>query len=144
MNAPKVALRIAAILWFIWGAVHTFAGVITMAQPTALAIGGIADAVDPSTLEMIYPDAAGAIINQHGWNLAWGGLWTMICAPFVWRGDVRGIVLAALVGGLLDIGYVMFLDLGGFVHFVPGTVMTIFSGSAIILSAYGHVASRPA
>ncbi|MEL6350011.1 MAG: hypothetical protein AAFV53_43320 [Myxococcota bacterium] len=138
MNVQTIALRIAAVLWFIWGAVHLFAGVMTISLATPEAIGGIADAVDPASLQMTYPDAAGAIINQHGWNLGWGGLVTMICAVFVWRGNANAIFLAALVGGLLDIGYFVFLDLGGFVHFVPGTVMTIFSASAIALSFFAH------
>ncbi|MEL6179015.1 MAG: hypothetical protein AAFS10_08670 [Myxococcota bacterium] len=143
MKATTIALRIAAILWVVWGLVHMFAGVVTMINPTPQAVAGIADAVDPATLlDVVYPDAAGALINQHGWNLAWGGLVTVICAPFVWKGDARGIFLAALVGGLLDIGYFIFLDLGGYVHFVPGTVMTIFSGSAIVLSFYAHFASQ--
>lgn len=40
----------------------------------------------------------------------------------------------AIVGGLTDVGYFIFMDLGGFVHLVPGTVMTLISGTAIILS----------
>ena len=40
----------------------------------------------------------------------------------------------------LCIGYFVFLDLGGFVNFVPGTVMTLISGSAVILSAIVYVA----
>lgn len=43
-------------------------------------------------------------------------------------------LLAALVGGLADLGYFLFLDLGGYVEFVPGTVMTIVSATAIIVS----------
>jgi hypothetical protein len=39
---------------------------------------------------------------------------------------------------MADVGYFLFLDLGGFVHFVPGTVMTIFSGSAIGLTFWAH------
>jgi len=137
MKPMTLALRIAAVLWFVWGAVHAFAGIITMLKPTPEAIAGIADALDPATLEMVYPAAAGAIINQHGWNLAWGGFLTMACVPFVWKGHRQGIYLAAMVGGLLDVGYFVFIDLGGFANFVPGTVMTIFSASAIALSLYG-------
>jgi len=90
---------------------------------------------------MTYPDAVSAILHQHGWNLGWGGLTTVLCAPWVWRGDARAIFLAALVGGMLDAGYFLFLDLGGYVHFVPGTIMTSVSASAIGLSVYGHFAT---
>lgn len=44
------------------------------------------------------------------------------------------ILLAALVAGMTDIGYLLFMDLGGFVHFAPGTVMTIICAAAIVLS----------
>ena len=61
--------RVAAVLWVIWGLVHALAGVLTITQDTAGAAQGIADAVDPALLEMDYPDAVGAIMNQHGFNL---------------------------------------------------------------------------
>lgn len=42
------------------------------------------------------------------------------------------------------LGYFFFLDLGGYVHFVPGTVMTLISAAAILLSAHSYRASRTA
>lgn len=56
----------------------------------------------------------------------------------IWRKNTYAIFLAAIVGGLADLGYFLFLDLGGYVNFVPGTVMTLFSASAIILSFYAY------
>ena len=100
------------------------------------AIAGIADAVDPSSLQMDYPKAAGAIIGQHGFNLLWIGLTTFICAFFIWKGNKNAIFLAALTGGLADLGYFLFMDLGGFVKFMPGTLMTIVSSLAILTSFY--------
>ena len=135
-SSDSPLLVIAAILWLIWGAVHMFAGVVIMASDTPAAVQAVADAVDPAELDVTYPDAAGALINQHGFNLLWIGLVTAVCALFVWRGSAQAIVLAALVGGLADVGYFIFLDLGGFVNFIPGTLMTLFSGSAIVLSFY--------
>lgn len=133
-SRSKLLLKVSAALWVIWGIVHMLAGVLTMSQDTAGAVQGIADAVEPSTLEMDYPDAVGAVINQHGFNLLWVGLVTLVCAVFIWRRSVAAVFLAALVGGLTDIGYFVFLDLGGYVNFAPGTVMTIFSATAIITS----------
>ena len=142
MKNLSVLLKIAAVLWFIWGAVHIFAGIITMSSVVtgdiSLAISGIADAIDPSTLQMDYPDAVGALLGQHGFNLFWFGIVTLICAFFIWRRNTNAIFLAAIVGGLADIGYFLFLDLGGYVNFVPGTVMTLFSAAAIILSFYAY------
>lgn len=137
-KTTSILLKIAAVLWFIWGAVHAFAGVMTInfivSGDIASSISGIADAVDPNSLQMDYPEAAGAILGQHGFNLLWFGVVTAIGAIYVWRKNKNAIFLNAIVGGLADMGYFIFLDLGGFVHFVPGTVMTIVSYSAIVLS----------
>ncbi|MEO0513771.1 MAG: hypothetical protein AAF086_00565 [Planctomycetota bacterium] len=128
-------LCITSVLWVIWGLVHVLACVMTISRDTPQAVQGIADAVDPVTLEMLYPDAVGAIVNQHGFNLLWIGAVTTICAPFIWQQRKPAIALAALVGGLTDLGYFLYLDLGGHVHFIPGTVMTLICAAAIICSA---------
>ena len=135
-------LRTAAILWVIWGLVHMLGGALTMSGDTTEAVQGIADGVDESTLEFDYPDAVGAIINQHGFNLLWIGAVTLVCAFFVWRRSVLAVFLAALVGGLADVGYFVFLDLGGYVNFVPGTLMTIFSATAITTSFVAYFTSN--
>ncbi len=135
-------LKISAVLWIIWGIVHIFAGVMTMyfilSGDIASSVSGIADAVDPKTLQMNYPEAAGAIIGQHGFNLFWIGLVTFISAFFIWKNNKNAIFLAAITGGLADLGYFLFLDLGGFVNFFPGTLMTLVSSSAIILSFFAY------
>ena len=142
MKNLSILLKTAAILWIIWGLVHVFAGIMTMkgvlTDDIAASINGIADAIEPETLEMDYPKAAGAIIGQHGFNLFWIGLVTFICAFYIWKGNKNAIFLAAITGGLADLGYFLFLDLGGYVKFVPGTVMTLVSSLAIITSFYAH------
>ncbi|MEL7269025.1 MAG: hypothetical protein AAGL34_05595 [Bacteroidota bacterium] len=140
MKTLSLLFKVSAILWIIWGLVHILAGVLTMkgilTDDISGAIAGIADAVDPSSLQMVYPKAAGAIIGQHGFNLLWIGLTTFICAFFIWKGNKNAIFLAALTGGLADLGYFLFMDLGGFVKFMPGTLMTIVSSLAILTSFY--------
>ncbi len=132
--------KITTILWIVWGLVHVFAGVMTMNfvinSEIGSAVAGIADAVNPDLLDMEYHPSVGAILGQHGFNLLWIGAITFICAFFIWKGNKNAVLLAALTGGLADLGYFLFLDLGGFVNFVPGTVMTLVSSSAIILSFY--------
>lgn len=135
-------LKAIAILWVIWGLVHAFAGIMTIANDSPGAVAAIADAVDPTLLVGPYHDAVGAVINQHGFNLFWIGMTTMICAIFIWRGHLTAIFIAGLTGGLADVGYFLFLDLGGFVHFVPGTIMTLISSAAIILSIVVWLQSR--
>ena len=148
MKIFSFLFKTAAILWVVWGLVHMLAGVMTMkgvlTNDISASIAGIADAVDPESLQTDYPKAAGAIIGQHGFNLFWIGLVTLICAFFVWKGNKNAIFLAAITGGLADLGYFLFLDLGGFVNFMPGTVMTIVSSLAILTSFYAHFKSKPA
>jgi hypothetical protein len=107
---------------------------LTIGNSGGDAIGGIADAVDPTTLVGDYPAAMDAIINQHGYNLFWIGAVTLIAAYYIWKRSPAAIFIAALVGGLADVGYFIFMDLGGFVNFMPGTLMTLISASAVILT----------
>ena len=136
----KLLLKIIAVLWVIWGAVHALAGVLTIAQVAPASVAGIADAVDLSEFAPTYHAATDALVNQHGFNLRWIGLFTVIGGLIIWRqASVTWLFFTGLVGGVTDVGYFIFMDLGGFVHFFPGTVMTLVSGAAVILSlvAYG-------
>ncbi len=142
MKTLSLLLRVSAVLWIIWGLVHIFAGIMTMkgvlTNDITASVSGIADKVDPATLQMDYPKASGAIIGQHGFNLLWIGFVTFLAAFYIWKGNKHAIFLAAITGGLADLGYFLSLDLGGYVNFVPGTVMTVFSSLAIITSFYAH------
>ena len=142
--AHATLLKLAAALWVIWGLVHAFAGAMTIAAAPATGFGNIADAVDPAAFVMDYPDAVGAVLNQHGWNLLWGGIVTIVGAVFIWRRNLTAIWVTAMVGGLLDIGYFLSLDLGGQVRFFPGTLMTLVSATAILLSGWVWLAHRRA
>lgn len=134
MKHKHILLRTSAVLWVLWGAVHLLAGILVLSGDTTAGFQAIADGVPAETIEMDYPSAVGGVLNQHGWNLAWAGLVTLIGAIFIWRGNMTAIWVTAMVGGLFDIGYFLFIDLGGFNRFMPGTVMTIVSALAIILS----------
>ena len=101
----------------------------------------IANAVELPKIN--YPDALGAIMNQHGWNLVWFGVVTTVGGVFIWKGNITAIWLSAMIGGLADLGYFIFLDLGGHVKFVPGTVMTIIALAAILLSGGAYFKSKP-
>lgn len=135
-------LKAAAILWVVWGLVHLFAGIMVLISDASGGFQAIADAVAPETLESDYAPAVGGILNQHGWNLAWFGLATIIGAYFVWKGNHTAIWVTGMVGGLADLGYLLFVDLPGYVHFFPGTIMTFISGTAIVLSFYVWLTTR--
>ena len=142
MKNSSILLKSSAVLWIIWGIVHVFAGVMIVSQGTAAAYKLVADAVNPALLDIAYPDAVGAILKQHGLNLFWIGLTTIIGGFYIWRQNVSAIFVSALVGGLADLGYFIFVDRGGYALFIPGGTMTIVSAVAIILSLYVYVNSN--
>ena len=146
MKNFKPLLKISSILWIIWGLVHILAGVMTIkgivTDDISASVSGIADAVNPENLEMDYPKAAGAILGQHGFNLLWIGVATFLSAFYIWHGNKHAIFLAAITGGLADLGYFLFLDLGGYVNFIPGTLMTIVSSLAILTSFYAYFKTK--
>lgn len=133
-SSHLLALKAAAVLWVIWGLVHTFAGIIVLASDASGGFQAIADAVTPEALQANYHPAVGGILNQHGWNLGWFGVATIIGAVFIWRRNITAIWVTGMIGGLADLGYLLFVDIPGYVNFFPGTVMTLVSGSAILLS----------
>lgn len=138
MKNKEFLLKISSVLWVIWAIVHIGASIFIISSDTATGIQGIADAVDPESLKMNYPDAVGAIVKQLGFNIGWAGLVTFIGAIFIWRGNTIAIFVTAMVGGLVDMAYFLFIDLGGFANFLPGGLMTYVSATAIILSFYAY------
>lgn len=146
MQRFSLLLKISSVLWIIWGLVHIMAGVFTvnfiLSGDISGAVAGIADATDPALIQMNYADASGAVIGQHGFNLFWIGLVTLVSAFYIWKQNKHAIFLAAIVGGLADLGYFLFMDLGGYVKFIPGTLMTLVSSTAIILSFYAYFKGR--
>lgn len=128
------ALKLSAILWVIWGLVHVLAGGIVLSSDAGGGFAAIADAVPAERFQSDYADAVGGILNQHGWNLAWFGAATVVGAALIWRANMTAIWVTGLIGGMADLGYLLFVDIPGFVNFIPGTLMTLVSGSAILLS----------
>lgn len=141
-ETQRTILKICTVLWIIWGLVHLMAGLIVIFSSTTGGFQAIADAVDPAALEASYHPAVGGILNQHGWNLAWIGAATMIGAIFIWSGNVTAIWVTGMVGGLADVGYLLFVDFPGYVNFMPGTVMTFVSGTAVALSFWVWLSNR--
>ncbi len=127
-------LRASAMLWAVWGLVHILAGVMTLrlllVGKTAEAIQGIAAKVPVEELAGAYHPAVSAVLSQHAMNLGWFGVVTLVAAPLVWKGRPGAIYTAALVGGMADLAYFIFIDLGGFAA-PPGPQMTWICAAAI-------------
>jgi len=144
----KALFKTSSVLWVIWGIVHMFFGgfilYLVSIGDTSRIVAEVANNVSPELVKMDYHSAANAMFGQHGWNLLWFGIVTVIAAFYVWKGNKNAIFLAAIVGGLADLGYFMFMDLGGYVLFFPGKLMTYIALAAIVTSFYAHFKLRDA
>ena len=138
----SVLMRFSAALWVVWGLVHVAFGVMIIIGDAGSGIQAIGNGVELAPTD--YPGVVGAIMNQHGWNLVWFGAATTVGAVYIWRGSLTAVWISAMIGGLADLGYFVFLDLGGFVEFVPGTVMTIIALAAIVSSVAARSRKQPA
>ncbi|PHQ83021.1 MAG: hypothetical protein COB65_07960, partial [Thalassobium sp.] len=87
-QTQSTALKIATVLWVIWGLVHAFAGIIVLTSDASSGFAAIADAIDAEALKAEYHAAVGGILNQHGWNLLWFGVATIIGGLLIWRGNM--------------------------------------------------------
>lgn len=141
-NAKINALRATAVLWVIWGVVHAFFGVAIMSMDASEGFAAIAAGVDPEAVSAAYHPAVAAILNQHAWNLLWFGAVTSIGGVMIWRRNMTAIWVSAMVGGVADLGYLIFVDFGGFATFIPGTLMTLIAGSATVLGGWVWLTER--
>lgn len=74
----------------------------------------------------------------HGWF----GVATTIGAVLIRRHNVTAIWVTGMAGGLADLGYLAFVDIPGHAGFMPGTLMTLVSGTAVALSFWVLVSVR--
>ena len=142
MKNTELLLKIAYLLWVIWAIVHIGASIFIISSNTVTGVQGIADAIDSASLQMNYLDAAGAIVKQLGFNIGWAGVVTLIGAVFIWRKNTTAIFVTAMVGGLVDMAYFLFIDLGGLANFLLGGLMTYVSATAIIFIFYAYFKKR--
>ena len=137
-------LRVSSVLWAIWGLFHLMIGVVMIVllakgHPTG-DFHEIPAVVDFEMLQMQNPFAVIATLKHHSFNLAWAGAVVSIGSVYVWRKSANAIFLCALVGGLMDVGYFVFVALPGFA-FTPGPEMTYICAAAIVSSFYAYFKS---
>lgn len=147
-KTTTVLLRLSAGLWAVWGVFHLVLGIFLMAfTRNESPVGQLASlpmAVDISMMGQtsIYPVVPS--LMQHAFNLAWIGAVITGGCVFVWKQRTSAVFFCALVGGLADVGYFLFVDLAGYAE-PPGPQMTYISGGAIVLSSIAYFrGARPA
>ncbi len=130
-------LRASAVLWGIWGIFHLFVGgfllLLLFDGRTDEALHGIAGQVELTGLQLDYPYAVVATLKQDAFNLGWFGLATLVGSFYIWQKSAYAIFFNAIVGGLGDLGYFLFIDLADLAT-PPGPQMTWISATAIVLS----------
>ncbi len=143
MNESRTALllRTSAVLWWIWGLFHLFIGVALLVflrgeHP----VGQLA--VIPGLLDLSFMGtplrfAPVATLEQYSANLAWIGAVVTVGGVYVWRGSKNAIFFCALIAGLSDLAYFMFIDLAGYAD-PPGPQMTYICATAIALSLFAY------
>jgi hypothetical protein len=145
VNSSRLLFRASAILWGVWGLFHLLVGGFLLSLlfqgDTAEAVHGIAGTVELTSLQVEYPPAVVATLKQHAFNLGWFGLATLVGSPFVWRRNAHAIFFCAIVGGLGDLGYLLFIDLPG-LAVPPGPQMTWISAAAIVLSFFAYFRTK--
>ncbi|MEM7800564.1 MAG: hypothetical protein AAF633_15315 [Chloroflexota bacterium] len=142
-NTNKLISRTIAVLWIIWAFFHVIPGLISIMAAINGDISFIQNLepqTNPQQLTSDYPTEVFAILviyAQHSYNLFWFGLVTLVCAIIIWRQPNRtAMLLAAVVGGLADLGVIFFIDLFGGYGSLFGTAITVVAFAAIGLSIY--------
>jgi hypothetical protein len=136
--ASKTLLKASAILWGIWGIVHLLAGISLIfalrngvnGLPESLSVGMMGSEISVHPLETL---------KEHNWNNSWFGLVATIGAFGVWKGNRNGIFLSAVVGGLAQLGFFIFVVLP--YPDPAGITMSFVAAAAIVLSLIAYFSS---
>ncbi|MEM8507883.1 MAG: hypothetical protein AAF717_08635 [Bacteroidota bacterium] len=107
----KNIYKIIALLWFVWSLLHIVPGIFSMTNALSGDITSIQflfPETNPSAMASDYPEEVNAVLvtfGQHGFNLFWFGLVTLLCAIWIWKKQHKtALLIAAIVGGLADLG----------------------------------------
>ena len=84
-----------------------------------------------------YPNEVGAVLvtfGQHGFNLFWFGLVTLVCAFLIWQKQHKiAILIAVIIGGLADLGALFATFMIGSID-VAGILIFLGTFTAVFLS----------
>ncbi|MEM6263918.1 MAG: hypothetical protein AAGI38_15495 [Bacteroidota bacterium] len=136
----KGIYKIIATLWFIWALLHILPGIFSMTNALAGDITSIQflfPETNPTGLAADYPNEVKAVLvtfGQHGFNLFWFGLVTLVCAIMIWtKQNETAMLIAALVGGLADLGALFATFMIGSID-IWGVLIFLGTFTAIFLS----------
>ena len=122
----RIAARIGATLYVIWGLVHISA---------AYALLQLGQSLDPGMVQ--------ARIFQDAWNILMGALAAIaVGAAMNWRNSWTGYWINLVMVTLLDVAYIAFVVVPGYIPLWPGMVGPLTWVLAAIASTVGIVGAR--
>ncbi|MFK8023261.1 MAG: hypothetical protein AB8G26_04780 [Ilumatobacter sp.] len=137
----RTLTRAIAILWLIWALFHVLPGILAMTQAIGTDMSWVEQlepTAEPAELVANYPTDAKAmsvLYGQHGFNLMWFGIVTLVCSILIWRSQHRiAMLFAAVVAGFADLGVIFFIDIVGGYASLAGTAILAVAVLAIALS----------
>ncbi len=136
------AYRLGAIFYILWGIMHAMFGAQIIIQNTGegpfAVIQSIYADIGPQMTPKEPGSVIGALMNQHGWNLLWFGVFaTVVGAFYNWRNSFSGYWYNLAVVSLADIGFIVAVLIPGYVDLMVGIWGPILWVLAIIFSTIG-------
>jgi len=139
----NIVLRASAVLWAIWGVFHLSLGSLLIFISQEYPVGvfeSVPELVEFELFGMANRLAVIGSLKQLVFNLAWVGAAVTIGSVYIWKKNAHAIFFCAILGGLSDLGYFLFIDLPGFAD-PPGPQMTYICIAAIASSFFVYFKS---
>lgn len=141
----KHSHKIATVIWVLWGILHAAGGaflLLNLSDTGAAFILSRFSGIDVpvSAFPADIYDIAGAIYNQHAWNLIWIGLLGIAVAILLnWKNSTRGFWFNLTLISSADMGQVLFLQVPGHIGWVDGSAGPILWVSGAIFAGHAYL-----
>lgn len=134
--------RIGAVFYVLWGIMHVMFAIqilmLNIGESTYAVIQGIYSDTGPVATPRDLGSVAGAIMNQHAWNLFWFGAFaTLVGVMYNWRNSLSGYWSNLAVVSLADIGFIGAILIPGYVSPMVGIWGPILWVLAVYFSTKG-------
>ena len=141
--------KLGAIFYILWGIMHAMFGaqiiMLNMSESSYAVIQSIYADIGPATTPKELGSVIGALMNQHGWNLLWFGVFAVVVGAFCnWRNSVSGYWYNLAVVSLADIGFIVAVLIPGYASLMVGIWGPILWVLAVIFSTRGIMEARAA
>ena len=136
------AYRLGAIFYILWGIMHAMFGIqiilVNMGESPYAVIQTIYADTGPVKTPVDLGSVIQALMNQHGWNLLWFGVFAAVVGAFFnWRNSVTGYWYNLVVVSMADIGFIVAVLIPGYVAMMVGIWGPILWVMAVVFSTLG-------